>query len=73
MELIKNTVAKRATDDELKFFLYMAMRMGLDLLTRQMNVRTGVDGYRAMVNGEKSAFYCFGQMERICTFFKHYF
>lgn len=57
MNLIRNTVAKGATDDELKFFLYTATRTGLDPLTKQihfvkrgsqMTVQTGIDGYRAI-------------------------
>ncbi len=37
IELIKNTVARNATDDELKLFLYTATRSGLDPLTKQIH------------------------------------
>lgn len=57
INLIKNTVAKDATPDELKLFLYTAARTGLDPLTNQIHfvkrggqatVQTGIDGYRAI-------------------------
>lgn len=37
IELIKDTVAKGATDNELKLFLYTASRTGLDPLTKQIH------------------------------------
>lgn len=59
IELIKNTVAKGATNTELQLFLYTAQRTGLDPLTRQihfvkrggqMTIQTGIDGYRAIAD-----------------------
>jgi len=59
--LIKDTIAKGATNDELKLFLYTAGRSGLDPLTRQiyfvkrgtqMSIQVSIDGYRAIA--EKS-------------------
>lgn len=60
MSLIKNVIAKGATDNELKLFLYQAQRTGLDPLARQiyfqkfesntghsnMSIITSIDGYR---------------------------
>lgn len=61
VRLIRNTVARGATDDELKLFLYTAVRTGLDPLTRQIHfvkrggqatIQTGIDGYRAIAESK---------------------
>jgi phage recombination protein Bet len=55
IELIKRTVAKNATDDELQMFIHQCNRTGLDPLTRQIyfmkisdrvSIITSIDGFR---------------------------
>ena len=57
INLIKTQIAKDATNDELKLFLYQCQRTGLDPLTRQiyfvkragrMTIQTSIDGFRVI-------------------------
>jgi len=65
IDLIKQTVAKGATDLELKLFLHQCARTGLDPLSRQIHfikrwnakankdegaIQTGIDGYRVIAD-----------------------
>ena len=61
LELVRRTICKGSTDDELKMFLHQAQRTGLDPLTRQiyavkrwdsqasrevMSIQVSIDGFR---------------------------
>lgn len=63
LDLIRNTFAKGATEDEFRLFIEVAKRKGLDILSRQIHlvkrwdkktgrevceIQTGIDGYRLM-------------------------
>jgi hypothetical protein len=74
INLIKTQIAKDATNDELKLFLYQCKRSGLDPLTRQiyfvkrggrMTIQTSIDGFRVIA--ERSGKYA-GQDEPVYTY-----
>ena len=59
VDLIKSQIAVGATDDELRLFLYVADKSGLDPLTKQiyfikrggkMTIQTAIDGFRSIAD-----------------------
>ena len=59
VDLIKSQIAVGATDDELKLFLHVADKSGLDPLSKQiyfikrsgkMTIQTAIDGFRAIAD-----------------------
>lgn len=59
LDLIKRTIAKGASNDELELFLYHCRKTGLDPLARQIylvkrsgsaTIQTGIDGYRLVAD-----------------------
>lgn len=72
-ELIRRTVAKGTTDDELSMFLHQAERMGLDPLAKQihaikrganLSIQVSIDGLRTIaarsgeMDGREGPFWC---------------
>lgn len=67
VQLIKSQIAPKATDDELKLFLYQAQKSGLDPLAKQiycihryqdgaekMTIQTAIDGFRVVADRSDS-------------------